>query len=117
MLWSEPTSKIACFVFLKLVALGIWIQEHIIGNFRIELAKSRRDHRAKRRARETRTVRVPARKQIDSLQMLRLLGMHAADDVELGCDARTTRHEGRKVNARNVRRNAAERTAARPAWL
>ena len=113
----EPAREIARLVFLELVPLGIGIEQDEIRQLGVQPAERGGNRRPEHRPREARAVGITAGQQVDSLEMLRLLCVHAAHDVQLIRDARAARHQRGKMHARHGSRDAAKRTARRPARL
>ena len=116
-LHAEPAGPIPCLEALELIPPRDRIEEDEVRDRRIELADRVRQGTAKRRPGEARPFGIAALQEIDRLEMLRLRRLHRADDVELVGDRGAVRHEGREVQAGDIRRRASERAAAGPAGL
>ena len=92
-LGSEPAGPVARFESFKLVAAGDGINEDEIRNRRIELTQGVRDRASKGGTREACALRISTLQQGDGLQVFRLRGLHAADDVQPVRDRRAPRHQ------------------------
>src|SRR6185503_12075229 len=114
---AQPARPVARLEFLKLVSARNRIDEDEIRNRRIQLPDRLRQHAAQRGPCKSGALGVAALEQSNGQEMLRLRRLHAAHDVQLVGDARAARQERGKVHPGNLRRDAAERPAAGPAWF
>ncbi len=114
---AEPAGEVAGLVLLELVALGVRVEEDEIRDAGLGAVERGGDGGAEGRPGEAGAVGVAAGKQVDGLEVFGLLGVHAADHVEVVRDAGAAGHERGEMHAGDGGRDAAERAAARAARL